>query len=193
VKIICAYCGNEKDKPTGEVNRARKIGAPIYCDKVCAGLGRRKPPKTIEQKKAEKAAYDATRRSDLADRIRVEKAAAYQKYRQKPGFLERERERRKENMHRHIEYCKNPKYVEYKREYDRKYRAKEDYGELWECFILMLELRRECLKRMPDYDIRLSKGTLGKSQKRKREYERRVNCRKPEIGPLGDIKTGQRR
>jgi hypothetical protein len=193
MKIICSYCQNETEKSTGEVNRAIKAGAKLYCDKKCSGLGRRKPPKTAEQKRSDKAAYDANRRMVLADRIKAEKAAAHQRNRQNPEFIRREKQYRKENMQRHVEYCRRPEYKAAKYEYDRKYRALQEHGEFWESFILLMDLRKECLNRMSDYDIRMSKGTLNKSLKRKIEYERRTNSREPEIGPMGSIKTGQRR
>lgn len=190
--IICAYCKKEVDKRPGHVNRAKRIGAPLYCDVVCAGHGRRKPPKTTEQKKAEKAVYDANYREVNASKLKVSKAKYYQARRLKPGFLEKEKQRRKENMHRHVEYCQKPEYKAYKQGYDRKYRAQKDHGDFWESALLVLDIRRECLSKMSKVDIMLTKGTYGKSQKRKRAYER-LNSGKPEIGPLGNLKRGQKR
>jgi hypothetical protein len=195
MKIVCAYCNREADRRIGDVRRALKIGAPLYCNKACAGMGRRKPPKTIEQKKIEKSAYDARRRVELADKIKAAKAAAYQRNRQNPEFLEKQRQYRKKVMQRHLEYCRRPDYRAAKREYDIIYRAKREHGEFWESAILVLDIRRECLIKMSAYDIRLANGTYGKSQKRKREYERRtrIDGGKLEIGPLGNLEIGQKR
>lgn len=140
MRIVCAYCGMESDKPASAVNRARKDGLPQYCNRTCAGLARRVPPRTLQQKRDEKAAYD--------------------------------RIYRKQNMPRHVEYCRRPEYKAYKARHDREYRAKKEYGEFWECAILALELRRECLERMTAHDIRQSNGLMNKALKRKRErYE----------------------
>lgn len=99
---------------------------------------------------------------------------------------------RKARMAYHVEYCQSPDYKAWKAEYDKGYRAKKEYGEFWECFLLSLEIRNETLERMSDYEIRLGKGTLGRTQKSKRDHARTQRS-KLEIGPLGDIKRGQRR
>jgi hypothetical protein len=50
------------------------------------------------------------RRKRISRRLTTVKAAA---------------EYRKQRMHLHVEYCRRPEYRAWKREYDRKYRAKE--------------------------------------------------------------------
>lgn len=191
--IICAHCGKAAMKETGAVNRARKIGAPVYCDKECAGQHRRKH-KTVEQKKAEKSAYDLARRNGpKRDAILAEKRR-HHKNTYDPAKAAVYRQKR---MPYHVEYCRRPEYREKKKAYDHVYNAKRDYGPLWEIQLLTLDIRAAALERQSDYEIRLTKGTLGKSQKRKRAYDQiersRPHREVPEVGPLGDIAVGQRR
>ena len=187
MKIICDFCKKESDKPSGEVNRAKNAGLKIYCDRRCSGLGRRKH-KTKTQKVEEKRLYDMEYRERNMERILREKREHYLRTRDP----EKEREVRKKRMHLHVAYCRRPEYKRWKKQYDEEYRAKKDYGEFWESFILALNIRNEALSRMTDYEIRISNGTLNKLQQRKRAYAR-LDRAEPEIGPLGDIKRGQRR
>lgn len=53
--IICEQCGKEHEKRTGHVNRARKLGARLFCSQACFGLSKRT---TLEEKKKIKAEYD---------------------------------------------------------------------------------------------------------------------------------------
>ncbi len=41
MKIICAYCEREADKPAGQVNRRHQAGRNVYCSQSCAALSRR--------------------------------------------------------------------------------------------------------------------------------------------------------
>lgn len=186
MKVKCAHCGTVTEKPNGAVNRANKIGAPIYCDRRCAGMGRRKPQRTVEEMKALKAAYDRDYRARNIDRIKAEKKAYYAANHDR----EKERAYRQKTMQRHVEYCRRPEYREYKRQYDRMYRAKKEYGDLAECFLLVMDIRAECLSQQTDYEIRFSKGTLNKRQQRKRNYERTLR-EEPEVGPLGNLELRQ--
>lgn len=187
MKYDCAHCGGEADRPTGHVNRAIKSGNSLYCSRECSGLGRRKG-KTKEDRVAEKRAYDMEYRARNLDTIKAKKAAYYQRTHDPI----REAEIRKERMPRHIEYCRRPEYREWKKTYDRQYRAVKHYGDYAECFLLVMDIREECLSRMSDYEIRLSNGTLNKSTQRKRDNERSYS-NSPEIGPLGNLEFGQRR
>lgn len=182
MQITCAHCGKAAEKPAGAVNRARKCGLSLYCDRTCAGLGRRKPSKSIEQKKAEKKAYDAARRIALADKIR----AAKREYHKRTYDVVKAAEERKRRMQRHVEYCRRPEYVAWKREYDRLYRANKEYGEFAECFLLVMDIRAECLSQMTDYEIRYAKGGVAKTQQRRRAYGR-LNREDFEDGSLGDV------
>lgn len=169
-QVDCAYCNAVTKKLTGEINRAKKKGAPIYCNKICAGFGRRHN-KTKTQLKGEKRIYDMEFRRKNKEILRIKKKEYFQKtYDPEKAAIER-----KSNMPRHVEYCRQPKYREYKKEYDAKYRAKNDYGEFWEAFFALREVEQEIRKRMSWYEIEQQNGTLNKHQQRRRDYER-TNC-----------------
>lgn len=40
LEIICAYCGSRRARNVGEVNRARKLGKPLYCSRLCGNAAR---------------------------------------------------------------------------------------------------------------------------------------------------------
>lgn len=192
--VICPACNKVAMKPTGAINRARKIGAPIFCDRICAGLARQNH-KPAQQKKAEKQAYDAARRTAMADEIKARKAEYYRRTHDPV----REAIQRKKRMPSHLAYCRTPEYRTWKREYDRKHNAKVAYGEFWECALLVNDIREEALSQSSDYQIRLEKGGLSKNQQRKRDYEQyRNGSARPygqehEDGSLGDLERRQER
>lgn len=185
IQIECAYCGTLVFKPAGGVNRSRRIGAPVFCGRECSGLARRSD-KTDEQKRAEKKEYDAARRIALADQIK----AAKREYHKRTYDPVKAAIDRKKRIPRHIEYCRQPQYRAWKRDYDRRYRAEKEYGEYGECFMLMQDIRAECLRQMSDYEIRVTKGTINKRQQRKRDYERSLR-EEPQIGTVGNLELGQ--
>lgn len=187
MKFICAHCGEEAEKPSGHVNRSRAQGMRIFCSKVCSGLARRKE-KTAEQRKEEKRLYDIQYRARDVEERKRRKAEYYRRTKDRV----KEAETRKRRMPQHVEYCRRPEYRQWKKSYDRQYRAHKHYGDFADCFLLVMEIRDECLSRMTDYEIRLEKGTLNKSLQRKRDYERTLR-NSPEVGPLGNIEHGQRR
>ncbi len=187
MKFSCAQCGEEADRPAGHVNRSRRTGLNLYCSRICSGLGRR-TNKTKAQKVEEKRIYDMGYREANLERITLAKRDYYARTKDR----EKEAIARKARMPRHVEYCRQPEYRKWKAGYDQTYRAKKTYGEYWECFLLTQSIRTEALNRMTDYDIRFSKGTLSKSQQRKRQAARAYRNHL-EIGPLGDLKRGQRR
>ena len=193
MRYRCAYCGAFASKAAGHVNRARERGLNLYCDRTCAGLGRRKPPKSDAQKRADKAAYDAEYRAKNRWSLKVKKAAYYA-----ANFdREKEREYRKRTMPRHVEYRRRPEYRVKKKAHDRVHRSKKFYGPLWEAFLLTQDIRNAVLERATDYDIRLSKGGLAKSQKRKRDYDQSQRTRtigqNAQVGPLGNLAGRQER
>ena len=189
MKITCSHCGLEADKPAGAVNRALKAGLNLYCSRECSGLGRRKEDtRTPEQKKADKAAYDAEYRAKNREAIAAKKKAAYEANPPR----EREKAYRDANYARHLEYLRRPEYRAKKKVYDRRYRAEKFYGELADVFILTLEIRDAALEKAGgDYELRLMKGALNKSLKRRRDYER-LDRKEPEAGTLGDLERGER-
>jgi hypothetical protein len=94
-----------------------------------------------------KADYDKNRRTEKADEIKAKKKAAYAIW--GPQHRDLEREKRKDRMPLHIEYCRQPEYKEWKRKYDRKLRVSE-YGEYAECYELLEQLVKEVKHQMPD-------------------------------------------
>lgn len=187
VAIECGHCGKVAMKASSAVNRARRDGMTIYCSRECSGLGRRKG-KTAAQIKAEKKAYDAARRIALADQIKAAKAA-YHKRTYDPA---KAAEYRKQRMPSHIEYCRRPEYREWKKGYDRQYRAQKHYGDYADCFLLVMDIRDECLAQQTDYEIRFAKGGVAKTQQRRREYDR-LNRESTEIGVMGNLEFRQGR
>ena len=188
MQFECAHCGKTADKPSGHVNRSRRDGMALYCDRVCSGLGRRKPPKTEAQRKAEKRAYDAARRVELADRLKAEK----REYHKRTYDPAKAAEARKRRMPSHVEYCRRPEYREWKRQYDRQYRAQKEYGDFAECFLLVMDIRAECLSQQSDYEMRHAKGRVAMTQQRRRDYDR-THSQEPQIGPLGHVEPYQGR
>jgi len=178
-EITCPVCSSKAMKEVGSINRAKKKGAPIFCSKECCYQHRRKH-KTLEQRKAEKRDYDKQYRAKNADKLRTLKATRFRR----DYDPIKAAEYRKSRMHIHLEYCRTPKYKKWKADYDKKYLAKKKYGEFSECHLLAQQIREECLSRMTDYEIRITKGTFAKSKQRKRSYER-LNSNKSEKCPLG--------
>ena len=170
LKITCPTCLKHTDKSTGAVNRARKLGRSIYCGRKCAGVGRG-DIRTDEQKKEEKRIYDKEYRANNLEMIKRKKSDYFQKtYDPEKAAIER-----KKNMSRHVEYCRQPEYKAWKKEYDKKYKAKKNYGEFWECFLLTNEITDECLSRESAYDIKYNNGLLCKTQRRKRHEQTKRN------------------
>lgn len=187
VEITCAHCGKIAVKSASAVNRARRQGAPIYCGRQCFQASRtaRVAWKTDVVKKQEKAAYDRERRARLADQIKAEKAA-YHKRTYDPDIA---RVRRKKNMARHVEYCRQPEYKEYKRSYDKRHRATKEYGEFAECFLIADSIRNEVLARSSAYEIYYQKGRINRTNKNKREHTRTFSssqCEESENSSLGN-------
>lgn len=171
-QFFCAYCGKEAQQPNGAVNRAIRRGLPLHCNKLCSGMGRRKN-KSKEQKVTEKRNYDIEYRSKNQAILKAKKKEYYQLTRDPI----QEKEIRKKRMHLHIQYCQQPWYKEWKKEYDRKYLAKKHYGEYWESAVLITDLEVELEEKMSWYDRQIAKGTLNKSNQRRRDYERESSQR----------------
>lgn len=179
---MCAFCGKENSRISSHVNRSRRRANPLFCDRKCFGLSRRQN-KSDAQKREEKRLYDIEYRSKNLVKITAYKIDYFRRtYDPVKAAVER-----KKRSAAHAEYCRRPEYRAWKKSYDRQHRARMHYGEFWECFLLTQDLRTECLKQMSDYEIRLIKGTLTKSQRRKRDYAQTTDGQKPEIGPLGNL------
>lgn len=165
--IVCAFCSETAEKRPGSVNHSHRIGAPVYCNKACAGLARRKH-KTAEQKRAEKAAYDAEYRSNDTNDLKARRRA----FHLRTYDRELARVERKKKMARHIEYCRRPEYRKKKSVYDAILRAKKNFGHFWESALLLSDIQTEVLSRATRYEIDLANGKLNKTTHRRRDYER---------------------
>lgn len=172
VAIVCAYCGMGAMKESGTVNRAIRLGAPLYCDRECAGKGRR-VFRTDSEKRAEKAAYDAEYRERNRAMLKAKKAAYYASHVDR----EKEREVRKKRMPQHVEYCRRPEYRKWKAQYDRKYLARKRYGDFGAAAIVLRDLEAEIASRASRIEISRANGTLNKHQNRRRDYERKTQRR----------------
>jgi hypothetical protein len=166
--MICPQCAAQFETRAGHVNRAAKTGAPLYCGRACAGMARRLPmPKSAEQKKAEKAAYDREYRERIGDKLAAKKRAWYEANR--PQVLAQMTEYRKTRMPQHVEYCRRPEYRALKHEYDRK-RNEAKYQEWADAWRLLLDLEKEIRSRATAYERRVANGYYTRNaQKRRRE------------------------
>lgn len=177
----CDYCGKPSKQHVGAINRARRKGLPLYCDKICSGFARRKN-KTTAQKKAEKSAYDRKLRSEHPAALKIRRAVSHKKN----YDPEKAAVKRQEHMPRHIEYCRRPEYRAWKHEYDQKYNMERVYGPFWGAARLLTTLEAEIKSRASNYEIDVQNGTINKTLKRKRAYAQTINdqTRDTEI-PLG--------
>lgn len=166
ISVTCSFCGAETLKYAGAANRAEKIGAPLYCNRTCSGMAKRKH-KTAAQKVAEKALYDAEYRAKNRDMLKAKKHDYFKRtYDPEQAAIER-----KARMPKHVAYCRRPAYVEKKREYDRQLRAKKQYGEFAEAFLTLQDIETEISSRISRYEIYQQNGTLNKHLTRRRQYE----------------------
>lgn len=165
VQRICPQCAAAFAAATGRANWADSIGAPLYCGRACAGLARRSEPKTAEQKKAEKAAYDRGYRKRYTEALKAYKALYYQEFRDR----EKERAARQARMPQHVAYCRRPEYRAKKHEYDLR-RNSDEYGEFAEAHRLLIDLEKEIRSQATAYERRVANGYYTRNaQKRRRE------------------------
>lgn len=166
VEIICPQCGKKVMKEASHINRSRSINAPVYCGRICSGLGRRNN-KTIEQKKEDKRLYDIEYRDKNREKLKESKKRYYFGSSHET-ILARNSIYRKKNMSRHVEYCRDPEYRAKKQSYDRVRRAKIQFGEFWEASLYLIDIDTEIESRITKNEIRSLNGTQNKSQQRKR-------------------------
>jgi len=163
-KIICCGCSEYFDCENGRMNRATKQGAKLFCNRKCAGKNRQVNI-PVEQKKAAKKEYDKQYREKNLDLIKVKRANHYQETKDP----EKERIKRKLNMHRHVEYCRSPEYKAKKAEYDKRKRF-EEYGEFAEVAMLLQDVEKEISLRATRYEIYIANGRFTRSAiQRRRE------------------------
>lgn len=171
-KFTCSICSTNFERENGEANRTlKKSNGLIFCSRTCSGLNHRSN-KSKAQKIVEKAEYDKEYRAKNLESIKVKKAQYFKKtYDPEQAAIER-----KKNMHKHVEYCRQPRYKAYKQKYDQCYRAKKYYGEFWECALVLNRLEIEVRSQADFTERATQKGTLNKAQNRKREYEQSIKC-----------------
>lgn len=164
-------------KETGLINRASKIGAPLYCNRECAGAGRR-VFRTASERQAAKAEYDRQRRVERGEEIRRQKREAYHASLATDAESVRQRQRayRQANMARHVEYCRRPEYREQKQVYDQRRRDQQCFGDFAEAAAVLRDLETEISRRATRYEIYSENGTLNKALQRKRDYGKAVGC-----------------
>lgn len=168
IEMTCPQCRRIFETRTAHVNRAAKIGAPLYCGRVCAGLARRlKNPPTDEERRAAKSAYDAKRRNG-PQRAEI-LAKKMQHYYENHDRIKAEHAvYRAAHMDRHVEYCRQPEYRAKKSDYDRKRRAEIQFGDFSEAALLLSDIEREISERATKYEIYLTNGTINKALRRRR-------------------------
>lgn len=173
--IRCGYCGASVDKPTGAVNRAVKGGKRLFCGFACSADAKRVDP---AEKKRRLAEYGKRRRAAMGGTIKEQKRQWYQAnakaiHERHAAQMESDpeyRERHKECQRRCQE---SPEWKAHKAEYDRRYRADRMYGEMADAYLILLMLDDEVERQEPDrVELYRQKGTLNKSQERKRNGNR---------------------
>lgn len=179
---LCCYCGKVLTIYIGYINRAKKLGVPIYCDRKCAGLGRRST-ETPQEKKEHKQWYDLFIRVSMTDREKAADKKRRQEYFKKEYTAKPEKYKkiRQQRMKAHIEYCRQPKYKSYKKKYDQKYRAKKNYGKYWEAFIALRDLQGVVDNRQAKKDQK----NITKQQKRKRNAKKHIERQELEKCSMG--------
>lgn len=178
-RILCPACGKKSWRENGAINRARKQGVPIYCNRKCSGMARRKEhPKTPRNPnfKAMKAEYDREYRKKNREALRKKKHDYFKRtYDPAKAAV-----KRKQRMPYHVEYCRQPKYKAYKRNYDTEYMAKE-YGEFGEAHKALVELLHEINRQQPDREERYRQSQrhgwspLTHAKRRQQRAERKLN------------------
>lgn len=116
-----------------------------------------------KEKKRLKAEYDREYRSKNRTIIKKKKAAYFQlTYNPARAAIER-----KKTMPRHVEYCRQPKYKEYKKNYDEQHRAKKWYGEFFESAIVLKNVKKE----IDNFRAKQDNNLINKSQTRRRKWQ----------------------
>jgi hypothetical protein len=175
VDFECAHCGTPGKRQASYVNRSKKTGMALYCNRVCAGAAHKIDTRTPEQKKADKSTYDREYREKNRDLLKAKKHRWFRKV----YDPERARIERASKMPRHVEYCRQPEYKSKKAEYDKS-RTDKQYGEYAEAARLLMELKREIIKRVPDkYERQKGRGYI--ERQIQRQTERRRNGKAQQI------------
>lgn len=180
-RVHCSHCGKVVRQALGAINRALKLGLPLYCDMKCSGLARRKyKPKA--QKVAEKRLYDLEYRRKNRKLLKAKKRAYFERTYDPVEAAKG----RKARMHLHVAYCRQPAYKRWKSRYDRQHRARKMFGPYAESFLLLQKIEHEIATRMTKHEVRQSNGIINKAQERKRAYARLVGSQS-QNGALGNL------
>lgn len=132
------------------------------------------PVKDTPEGRAFKADYDRRRRAEKGDELRAKRRDAYRAACETEPAKVRAKQKayREAHVDKHNAYCRQPAYVEKKRDYDIKRRAVLAFGEEWaEAALVLREVEAEVDARMDWHDRAAVKGTQNKAQRRRREYE----------------------
>lgn len=174
-KRRCPHCKKWFQPVTGAANRADKIGAPLYCSRVCSGLARR-VNRSAEEKKAAKAAYDLQRRSELGEVLRKKKRDAYYLRHDENKAKAAELRKTPEYKAKHLAYLSTPEYRAKKKDYDEELR-KAEYGDFAETWRLLLGLEKEIRSRQSSYERRKARGyyTRAAINRRRQLWQLRKN------------------
>lgn len=164
VNCICPVCGNGFEKGLGDYNRAIKQGLNVYCNRTCAGIGRRT---SAEEKKKVKAAYDK-KIYNTPERKAARKRYFQKSYKENP---EKYKAIRAAKYPKHLEYLRTPEYKEWKKNYDKKFKAEKNYGPFAQAAVLLIELESFLKQNMPN-ELKFQMGITNKTQKRKRRWQR---------------------
>lgn len=168
--IKCKFCGNDFQRALATV----KLHGAKFCSRRCSGQAR-VVPMTESERKAAKSEYDARRRNGPERaRILAEKRGDYYKNRERyrrywakkrkqPGY--------KKMMRDYLAGYWTPELKALKKDYDRKFRAKRQFGPFWESHYLIQLINDEVLRQTTKYDCRISRGYYNKAQLRRRNAE----------------------
>ena len=166
MKCVCQQCGAGFERLPAYVNRSISIGAPLYCGRRCTGIARQTPKPTEAEAKAAKAEYDKQYRAQNPEKIKADKLAWYRA--NHADILARATVERPKKMPYHLEYCRQPAYRTKKSEYDLQLRARKQFGEFSEAFLLLRDVETEINQRASRYEIYSQNGTLNKALRRRR-------------------------
>lgn len=174
--IECFLCGRWHEKENGHINRSMRIGAPVFCSKLCKSqirnLQSKRCRKSKQQLMVEKRQYDVTYRQKNKEKIATRK----KKYHLKSYNKEKEALKRKTDKYRakHRKYLSTDKYKAWKHKYDRKYRCKNEYREFWEAASLLIDIDNKLKPKRYEIDLKLNR--FNKAKQRRRNYEKTKRC-----------------
>lgn len=176
----CDHCGKKTKKTIGHYNRAKKLGARMFCNRKCFGLFWRSQ-KTEQDKKDEKSFYDAFYRHYFLEKRRKQGKEWFDiDYKNNP---DKYKKIRKAKQKEHNAYCMRPEYREYKKKYDETHRAKKEFGPFWEASIL--------LNRISDIvDNRAAKQMAATSNKTKKRKQLQL-CKSNSLPSISKTSCGK--